>query len=125
MFKHSLLQNAREKTFKVEKFILALSNQLQKLTEAISCLKALQANQPPIPIENKLLLTLKEVQALTGLGRETLRDAIASNQRQLQIKPSFVIIPTVIFFAVHDAIAFYNSVFPSLQMRDFVVVVLV
>ncbi|WP_245927742.1 helix-turn-helix domain-containing protein [Aphanothece hegewaldii] len=45
----------------------------------------LPTNQPTVGIENKLLLTLKEVQALTGLSRETLRDAIASNQLKAQI----------------------------------------
>lgn len=69
----------------VEKFILPLSNQLQQLTEAISYLKALPTHQATVGIENKLLLTLKEVQALTGLSRETLREAIASHQLKAQI----------------------------------------
>jgi len=69
----------------VEKFILPLSNQLQQLTEAITSLKALPTNQPTVGIENKLLLTLKEVQALTGLSRETLKEGIASNQLKAQI----------------------------------------
>ncbi|WP_242578224.1 helix-turn-helix domain-containing protein, partial [Chroococcus sp. FPU101] len=67
------------------KFILPLSNQLQQLTEAISYLKALPTAKPTVGIENKLLLTLKEVQALTGLSRETLKEAIASNQLKAQI----------------------------------------
>ncbi|OKH35824.1 excisionase [Calothrix sp. HK-06] len=33
-------------------------------------------NQPSVPIADKLLLTLPEAQALTGLSREFLRDAI-------------------------------------------------
>ena len=32
-----------------------------------------------------MLLTLKEVQALTGLSRETLKEGIASNQLKAQI----------------------------------------
>ncbi|PSF30451.1 excisionase [Aphanothece hegewaldii CCALA 016] len=51
----------------------------------MSYLKALPTNQPTVGIENKLLLTLKEVQALTGLSRETLREAIASGQLKAAI----------------------------------------
>ncbi|GFE72114.1 helix-turn-helix domain-containing protein [Chroococcus sp. FPU101] len=69
----------------VEKFILPLSGQLQQLTEAIQSLKTLSTAKPTVGIENKLLLTLREVQALTGLSRETLREAIASHQLKAQI----------------------------------------
>ena len=69
----------------VETFILPLSNQLQQLTEAITSLKALPTAKPTVGIENKLLLTLKEVQALTGLSRETLREGISSHQLKAQI----------------------------------------
>lgn len=55
------------------------------MTEAIQSLKALPTAKPTVGIENKLLLTLKEVQALTGLSRDTLREAIASNQLKAQI----------------------------------------
>jgi excisionase family DNA binding protein len=69
----------------VEKFIETLSGQLQQLTEAIQSFKTLSTHQPTVGIENKLLLTLREVQALTGLSRETLREAIASDQLKAQI----------------------------------------
>jgi excisionase family DNA binding protein len=69
----------------VEKFILPLSDRLQQLTSAIQSLQAVPASQPVVPIENKLLLTLKEVQALTGLSRETLREAISDNDLKAQI----------------------------------------
>ena len=38
-----------------------------------------------MPVEEKLLLTLKEVQALTGLSREILREAINSGKLKAQI----------------------------------------
>jgi excisionase family DNA binding protein len=69
----------------VEKFVLPLSERLQQLTSAIQSLQAVPTSQPVVPIENKLLLTLKEVQALTGLSRETLREAIASGNLKAQI----------------------------------------
>ncbi|NJO93506.1 MAG: helix-turn-helix domain-containing protein [Hydrococcus sp. RM1_1_31] len=40
---------------------------------------------PAVPIENKLLLTLREVQALTGLSREILREAISDGKLKGQI----------------------------------------
>ena len=44
------------------------------------------ANHSPfVPIEEKLLLTLPEVQALTGLSRETLREAIKQNELSAKI----------------------------------------
>lgn len=39
-----------------------------------------KSDQPTVPIQVKLLLTLSEAQALTGLSREILRDAIANKQ---------------------------------------------
>ncbi len=69
----------------VEKIITPLSSQLASLTEAIQSLKTLPHTQPTVPIENKLLLTLREVQALTGLSRETLREAIQFNQLKAKI----------------------------------------
>ena len=69
----------------VEKIITPLSSQLASLTEAIHSFKTLPPTPPTVPIENKLLLTLREVQALTGLSRETLREAIQFNQLKAKI----------------------------------------
>ena len=69
----------------VEKIITPLSSQLASLTEAIQSFKTLPPTRPTVPIENKLLLTLREVQALTGLSRETLREAIQFNQLKAKI----------------------------------------
>jgi len=41
--------------------------------------------QPVVPIADKLLLTLPEAQALTGLSREMLRDAITSNKLKAKV----------------------------------------
>lgn len=67
----------------LEKIILPLSSQLTQLTEAIQNLKS--PPQPVVPTEQKLLLTLKEVQALTGLSREILREAIQQGRLKAKI----------------------------------------
>lgn len=69
----------------VERFLIPLSSQLQQLTEAVQNLKALPGNGATVGIENKLLLTLNEVRALTGLSRDTLREAIESGQLKARI----------------------------------------
>lgn len=38
-----------------------------------------------MPVEKKILLTLKEVQALTGLSQEILREAIKSGKLKAKI----------------------------------------
>ena len=68
----------------LEKIALPLFSHLAALTEAVQNL------QPPsgsieVPIAEKLLLTLPEVQALTGLSRSTLRDAIENEQLPAKI----------------------------------------
>ena len=67
----------------VEKLVIPLSQQLKQLTEAVQNLE--RRRTPLVPVEEKLLLTLKEVQALTGLSREILREAIAANQLKAKI----------------------------------------
>ena len=68
----------------LEKIFTPLSSQIAALTEAVQSLEAPPPTKPTVAIENKLLLTLKEVQALTGLSREILREAI--EQKQLKAK---------------------------------------
>ena len=68
----------------LEKIFTPLSSQLAALTEAVQNLKTPSTTKPTVAIENKLLLTLREVQALTGLSREVLREAI--EQKQLKAK---------------------------------------
>jgi len=51
---------------------------IDKLSGIIEALLGKGDNQPLVPIADKLLLTIAEAQALTGLSREFLRDAIAS-----------------------------------------------
>ena len=63
-----------------------LVSQLKEMTEVISSFKALtsdgntQKTIPTVPIDKKLVLTLKEAQALTGFSRERLRKAIKEGQ---------------------------------------------
>ncbi len=49
---------------------------VEHLSSIIDALLANSVNHPGVPISAKLLLTLSEAQALTGLSREFLRDAI-------------------------------------------------
>ncbi|MBD2359237.1 helix-turn-helix domain-containing protein [Tolypothrix sp. FACHB-123] len=53
---------------------------IEKLSGIIEALLGKADNQPLVPIADKLLLTIAEAQALTGLSREFLRDAINSGQ---------------------------------------------
>ena len=67
----------------VEKLVIPLSQQLKQLTEAVQNLE--HRRTPIVPVEEKLLLSLKEVQALTGLSREILREAIAAKKLKAKI----------------------------------------
>jgi excisionase family DNA binding protein len=69
----------------VEKILIPLSHQLASLTEAIKNLQTFPTAPSAVKIENKLLLTLREVQALTGLSREILREAISDGKLKAQI----------------------------------------
>ncbi|MDJ0591892.1 MAG: helix-turn-helix domain-containing protein [Pleurocapsa sp. MO_226.B13] len=70
----------------VEALLVPLSSHLMNLTAAVQRLQPGQAeNRPFVPVEEKLLLTLSEVQALTGLSRETLRDAIKNEELPAKI----------------------------------------
>lgn len=61
-----------------------LSTYLEQIAVAISNLP--QSTQgTSVPIENKLLLTLREVQALTGLSRGILKQAITTKKLKAQI----------------------------------------
>lgn len=51
---------------------------IDKLSGIIEALLGKGDSQPLVPIADKLLLTIAEAQALTGLSREFLRDAINS-----------------------------------------------
>jgi excisionase family DNA binding protein len=57
---------------------------IDKLSSIIEVLLGRGDNQPVVPIADKLLLTIAEAQALTGLSREFLRDAI--NKGELKAK---------------------------------------
>ena len=57
---------------------------VDKLAGIIEGLLAKTETQPKVPIADKLLLTLPEVQTLTGLSKRFLRDAI--NEGQLKAK---------------------------------------
>ncbi|MBW4677788.1 MAG: helix-turn-helix domain-containing protein [Desmonostoc geniculatum HA4340-LM1] len=57
---------------------------IEKLSSIIEALLGKTDTQPSVPIADKLLLTLPEAQALTGLSREFLRDAI--NEGKLKAK---------------------------------------
>ena len=68
----------------LEKIALPLTAHLKALTEAVENLSR-TSRRPFVPIEEKLLLTLPEVQALTGLSRETLKDAIQQEKLPAKI----------------------------------------
>ncbi len=53
---------------------------IEKLSSIIEALLARGDNQPTVPVADKLLLTMSEAQALTGLSREFLRDAITEGK---------------------------------------------
>ena len=50
---------------------------IDRLSSIIEELLARSETQPSVPIADKLLLTVHEAQALTGLSKELLRDAIS------------------------------------------------
>ncbi|MBW4636291.1 MAG: helix-turn-helix domain-containing protein [Iphinoe sp. HA4291-MV1] len=58
---------------------------VDKLSSIIEALLGKTENQPSVPIGDKLLLTLAEAQALTGLSKEILRDAIAQGKLKAKI----------------------------------------
>lgn len=58
---------------------------VEKLSSIIELLLAKDDNQPIVPIADKLLLTLPEAQALTGLSKEVLRGAIASGELKAKL----------------------------------------
>jgi excisionase family DNA binding protein len=58
---------------------------IEKLSGIIESLLGRSDNQPLVPIADKLLLTIAEVQALTGLSREVLRDAIAAGELKAKV----------------------------------------
>jgi excisionase family DNA binding protein len=57
---------------------------IDKLSGIIEALLGKGDNQPLVPIADKLLLTIAEAQALTGLSREFLKDAV--NKGELKAK---------------------------------------
>ncbi|MBD2536200.1 helix-turn-helix domain-containing protein [Nostoc flagelliforme FACHB-838] len=58
---------------------------IDKLSSIIEGLLGRGDNQPVVPIADKLLLTIAEAQALTGLSREFLRDAITSGELKAKV----------------------------------------
>lgn len=67
----------------IEKLVFPILDVLKKLNDRLAYLEP-QA-KPLVPVEEKLLLTLKEVQALTGLSKEVLREAIKSGELKAKI----------------------------------------
>ena len=58
---------------------------IEKLSGIIEALLGKGDNQPLVPIADKLLLTIAEAQALTGLSREFLRDAITAGHLKAKL----------------------------------------
>jgi excisionase family DNA binding protein len=58
---------------------------IEKLSGIIETLLGKADTQPLVPIADKLLLTIAEAQALTGLSREFLRDAITSGELKAKL----------------------------------------
>jgi excisionase family DNA binding protein len=58
---------------------------IEKLSGIIESLLGRSDNQPLVPIADKLLLTIAEVQSLTGLSREVLRDAIVAGELKAKV----------------------------------------
>lgn len=58
---------------------------IEKLSGIIEALLGKGDSQPLVPIADKLLLTLAEAQALTGLSREFLRDAITAGNLKAKV----------------------------------------
>jgi excisionase family DNA binding protein len=58
---------------------------IDKLSGIIEALLGKGDNQPLVPIADKLLLTIAEAQALTGLSREFLRDAITAGDLKAKV----------------------------------------
>lgn len=58
---------------------------IEKLSGIIEALLGKADTQPIVPIADKLLLTIAEAQALTGLSREFLRDAITAGNLKAKV----------------------------------------
>ncbi|AUT04666.1 DNA-binding protein (plasmid) [Nostoc sp. CENA543] len=58
---------------------------IEKLSGIIETLLGKADTQPSVPIADKLLLTIAEAQALTGLSREFLRDAITAGELKAKV----------------------------------------
>ncbi|MHC5726467.1 MAG: helix-turn-helix domain-containing protein [Nostoc sp.] len=58
---------------------------IDKLSSIIESMLGRGDNQPVVPIADKLLLTIAEAQALTGLSREVLKSAIASGELKAKV----------------------------------------
>ncbi|MGH7999429.1 MAG: helix-turn-helix domain-containing protein [Brasilonema sp.] len=58
---------------------------IDKLSTIIESLLGRSETQPSVPIADKLLLTLAEAQALTGLSKKFLRDAISDGTLKAKV----------------------------------------
>lgn len=67
----------------LEKLIFPILDVLKKLNDKLAYLEP--SAKPLVPVEEKLLLTLKEVQALTGLSEKILRQAIKDEKLKAKI----------------------------------------
>lgn len=67
----------------IEKVAFPIVDILEKLNNKLNTKES--SAKPIVPVEKKLLLTLKEVQALTGLSEKILRQAIKDEQLKAKI----------------------------------------
>ena len=67
----------------IEKLVFPILDVLEKLNDKLAYLEP--SAKPLVPVEEKLLLTMKEVQALTGLSEKILRQAIKDEKLKAKI----------------------------------------
>jgi excisionase family DNA binding protein len=64
--------------------LMRLTNPIERLIDALDR-RATQESKPHVPIADKVLLTIPEAQALTGLSREILKEAIEAGDLPAKI----------------------------------------
>ena len=66
----------------LEKFIIPIASAFTEMTRAVERIEQKQPDQASIsvPIESKILLTLKEARALTSMSENSLREAIKAEE---------------------------------------------
>jgi excisionase family DNA binding protein len=64
--------------------LMRLTNPIERLIDALDR-RATQESKPHVPIADKVLLTIPEAQALTGLSREIIKEAIEAGNLPAKI----------------------------------------